>query len=184
MDMASMDMAMPTSSPTSMSGSTMMGRMTFFNSQTTSLYSSAWTPHSTGQYAGTCIFLIVFAAVFRALLAFRVRCQRKWWRMEQERKYVIAKPGGVVRETTTTPPIATLDVDVKDKESGRKMLDSSSGDSSSSSSGKSSLDSVVDPKSKAHYTTTMRDGVRPWRVTQDLPLAGIDTVIAGVGYLL
>lgn len=31
-----------------------------------------WTPNTTGQYAGTCIFLIAFAAVFRALLAIRV----------------------------------------------------------------------------------------------------------------
>jgi len=28
-------------------------------------------PASVGQYAGTCIFLIVFAAIFRALLALR-----------------------------------------------------------------------------------------------------------------
>jgi copper transporter 1 len=32
----------------------------------------AWTPNSTGQYAGTCIFLIAFATIFRALLAIRV----------------------------------------------------------------------------------------------------------------
>lgn len=32
----------------------------------------SWTPKSAGQYAGTCIFLILLAAVFRALIAFRV----------------------------------------------------------------------------------------------------------------
>ena len=32
----------------------------------------AWTPTNLGQYAGTCIFLLVFGAVFRALLAVRV----------------------------------------------------------------------------------------------------------------
>ena len=32
----------------------------------------AWTPTSAGQYAGTCIFLIVLATVFRALLAIRL----------------------------------------------------------------------------------------------------------------
>lgn len=29
-------------------------------------------PNTIGQYAGTCIFLIAFAAIFRALLAIRV----------------------------------------------------------------------------------------------------------------
>ncbi|TLD37916.1 Pre-mRNA-splicing factor [Venturia nashicola] len=32
----------------------------------------AWTPKSVGQYAGTCIFLIAFTTIFRALLAVRV----------------------------------------------------------------------------------------------------------------
>lgn len=31
-----------------------------------------WTPTSVGQYAGTCIFLIAFATIFRAFLAVRV----------------------------------------------------------------------------------------------------------------
>ena len=35
-----------------------------------------WTPSTTGQYAGTCIFLIAFAAIFRALLAVRVHFYR------------------------------------------------------------------------------------------------------------
>jgi copper transporter 1 len=32
----------------------------------------AWTPRNVGEYAGTCIFLIIFATIFRALLAVRV----------------------------------------------------------------------------------------------------------------
>ena len=47
--------------------------MVFFTSASTPLYSESWNPNTTGRYAGTCIFLIVFAAVFRALLALRVR---------------------------------------------------------------------------------------------------------------
>jgi copper transporter 1 len=49
-----------------------MMSMTFFTSTTSSLYSSSWTPNSAGQYAGTCIFLIVFAVLFRGLLAVRL----------------------------------------------------------------------------------------------------------------
>lgn len=69
-------MSMPTSGDASSSGMEMteMGdmAMTFFASSTTPLYSASWTPTSRGQYAGTCIFLIAFAAIFRALLAARL----------------------------------------------------------------------------------------------------------------
>jgi copper transporter 1 len=46
--------------------------MTFFTSITTPLYSSSWSPNTTSQYAGTCIFLIALATIFRALLATRI----------------------------------------------------------------------------------------------------------------
>ena len=45
--------------------------MTFFTSTETPLYSEKWTPSGAGQYAGTCIFLIVLAFVFRGLLALK-----------------------------------------------------------------------------------------------------------------
>jgi copper transporter 1 len=69
-------MSMPTSGDASSSGIDKMKMgdmaMTFFTSSTTSLYSKSWTPTSTGQYAGTCIFLIFLAAILRALLAARL----------------------------------------------------------------------------------------------------------------
>lgn len=45
--------------------------MVFFQSVTTPLYSSAWTPQGEGSYAGTCIFLIVLALIHRILIAVR-----------------------------------------------------------------------------------------------------------------
>ncbi|KAI1480037.1 hypothetical protein K445DRAFT_74867 [Daldinia sp. EC12] len=45
--------------------------MVFFQSVTTPLYSSAWTPQGQGSYAGTCIFLIVLAVIHRILIALR-----------------------------------------------------------------------------------------------------------------
>ncbi|KFY08807.1 hypothetical protein V492_05885 [Pseudogymnoascus sp. VKM F-4246] len=81
MDMDSMDMPMATptdgssmSMPTSSSDTMAMGGMpmVFFTSTTTSLWSSTFTPSTTGQYAGICIFLIAFAIIFRFLIAFRV----------------------------------------------------------------------------------------------------------------
>lgn len=84
--MASMSMSMPMGSATASPGSMEMGTdammpmsmmaMTFFASTTTPLFSKAWTPTSTGVYAGTCIFLIVFAAIFRALIAIRFNFDR------------------------------------------------------------------------------------------------------------
>jgi copper transporter 1 len=70
-------MVMPTSTDSPSSGmATMMNMnmmaMTFFTSTTTPLFSTSWTPASTGQYAGTCIFLIAFATIFRALIAVRI----------------------------------------------------------------------------------------------------------------
>jgi copper transporter 1 len=46
--------------------------MNFFTSTSTPLFSKAWTPNGAGQYAGTCIFLIALATIFRALMATRV----------------------------------------------------------------------------------------------------------------
>lgn len=45
--------------------------MVFFQSVTTPLYSTAWTPQGEGSYAGTCIFLIVLALIHRILIALR-----------------------------------------------------------------------------------------------------------------
>ena len=46
--------------------------MIFFTSTTTPLWTSSFSPKSTGQYAGVCIFLIAFSVMFRVLLAFRI----------------------------------------------------------------------------------------------------------------
>ncbi|KAH8658200.1 Ctr copper transporter [Xylariales sp. PMI_506] len=45
--------------------------MVFFYSNLTPLFTDAWTPSGTGAYAGTCIFLIIFTVIHRALVAFR-----------------------------------------------------------------------------------------------------------------
>lgn len=46
--------------------------MVFFTSTSTPLWTTAFTPKNARQYAGTCIFLIMFATIFRLLLALRV----------------------------------------------------------------------------------------------------------------
>ena len=71
-----MDMDMGMGADNSSATMAMMGmdqmKMTFFTSATTPLFASSWTPVTTGQYAGTCVFLIVLATIFRALLAVRL----------------------------------------------------------------------------------------------------------------
>lgn len=96
MDMNSMSMSMDMASSTASGGMTMATGMSsmdgmpmyetadgtmmmsmrnmmmvFFNSADTPLFSEEWTPTTQGQYAGTCIFLIVLAIAMRLLLALR-----------------------------------------------------------------------------------------------------------------
>ncbi|KAI0008481.1 Ctr copper transporter [Xylariaceae sp. FL0662B] len=68
--MDGMDMGSDSSSSSMMMTSADMA-MTFFQSVTTPLYATAWTPQGQGAYAGTCIFLIVLALAHRVLVALR-----------------------------------------------------------------------------------------------------------------
>ncbi|KAL2821212.1 Ctr copper transporter family-domain-containing protein [Aspergillus granulosus] len=68
--MAGMDMS-------SMSMSDMS--MTFFTSYKTLLFSNSWSPTTQGQYAGTCIFLIVLAIILRFMIALRPILERRVW---------------------------------------------------------------------------------------------------------
>lgn len=103
--MSGMSMSSPTSSmsmssdPSTMSMADMT--MTFFTSATTPLYSMDWTPHTTGQYAGTCIFLIAFASLFRALVAIRVH----FWPLLAE--YDKRRFGGVDYDSFRASPSTT-----------------------------------------------------------------------------
>lgn len=53
--------------------------MTFFTSFKTPLYATTWTPTSQGEYAGTCIFLIVLAVILRVLVALRPILEGRVW---------------------------------------------------------------------------------------------------------
>ncbi len=130
------------STPMPMSMSSMM--MAFFTSTSTTLYSITWTPSSKGQYAGTCVFLILLGTIFRALFALRAIQEAKRLEAERKRRYVI----------------------------GSGMKKKSDYDSKEAISTESSVLEVPPRK------------VRPWRISTDVPGAIMDTIIAGVGYLL
>ena len=158
MDMSSTSSAsMPMSSAGPNTPATSMSAMqiVFFTSTNTPLYSASWTPSGTGQYAGTCIFLIILASIFRALFALRAVQERKWQKMESRRRYVI--------------------VAVEEQEKKRRSREEES--KMSGSCENSDEASMEVPKKEV-------SGVRPWRTSQDIPRACLDVVIAGVGYLL
>ncbi|KAI1382623.1 Ctr copper transporter family-domain-containing protein [Hypoxylon trugodes] len=81
--MDNMDMTMDTSNESAnmgmggVDGSQMV--MTFFVSSTTSLFSKSWTPKTSEQYAGTCIFLITLAVIMRVMLALKPILEKSLW---------------------------------------------------------------------------------------------------------
>ena len=129
--------------------------MTFFTSTLTPLYSVMWTPNSAGQYAGTCIFLIILATVFRGLLAVKAWKETAWLDAEFNRRYV-----SVVGKLPKSERIAS------DSDSKRMIL---------TENGIEEDVMVVKKRSMA---------IRPWRLTTDPIRAVMDTIIAGVSYLL
>jgi hypothetical protein len=119
------------------------------------LYSNAWTPSSTGSYAGTCIFLIVLASIFRGLIAFKHVLEARWIDIDLHRRYVVvAGADGVAEEVragdsekTTLLSQRGIEEDVRVVRAGGRIA-------------------------------------RPWRLTRDPVRAAVVTVLAGVGYLL
>jgi len=129
--------------------------MTFFSNTSTSLYSTMWTPRNIGEYAATCIFIIILAIIFRGLLAAKAWKESAWLDAEFKRRYVAVQGKGPQSERMSS------DVDSK------RMTLSENG---------------VEEDVMVVRKKTM--GVRPWRLSVDPVRAAMDTVVAGVGYLL
>merc|ERR1711964_597140 len=114
-----------------------------------------WTPNSPGAYAGTCIFLVLLAVIFRSLLAVKAWKERAWLDAEFNRRYV-----------TVAGKLPKSERISQDSDSKRMVL---------SENGVEEDVMVVKKRGM---------GVRPWRITTDPVRAVMDTVIVGVGYLL
>ncbi|KAK4158670.1 Ctr copper transporter family-domain-containing protein [Cladorrhinum sp. PSN259] len=127
----------------------------FQTSMGTSLYSEKWTPTSAGAYAGTCIFLIVLAIIFRALLAAKAWQEQRWLDKELNRRFIVVNGKAPLAQNLSGDSLAKTAV--------------------LSESGLEENVMVVQ-----RHTSFKR----PWRLTVDPLRAVIDTVIAGVGYLL
>lgn len=125
----------------------------------TALYSTAWTPSNTGTYAATCIFLIALAALFRGLLAFKSWQERRWLDAELDRRYVVV--------AGKTPLSETLASDERARKMTMVLAENGI---------EENVLVVRNHEAGAHS--------RPWRLSVDPARALVDTVVAGVGYLL
>ena len=146
------------SSSDTMSSSTMA--MTFFTSQSTVLYGDAWKPTTTGQYAGTCIFLIVLAIFSRILFVWRIKLEDKWHNKAVNRRYIVVTDENGTEEGKASEKIKG--------QGGAGVLTVRGMD-----------ENVRVIESRAQST----EG-KPWRLSVDLPRSLIFVVQAGVGYLL
>ncbi|KAK2746502.1 hypothetical protein FQN57_003128 [Myotisia sp. PD_48] len=166
--------AAPSPSPTTAgshsshsSSSSSSGGMTmvFFSSTTTPLYSSSWTPKSSGSYAGTCIFLIFLAILGRAILALKYMLELRALAAARKRRYVV-----VAGQTPESERIAT----------------DSSGDNTSTDGEKSGTFISAHGVEERVRVVNSSAGppVMPWRFSVDIPRAALVTVLAGIGYLL
>ena len=145
----------------SMSGMGSMS-MVFTTVHNTPLYSKAWTPTSTGAYAGTCIFLIVLAILSRLLQAWRHTLEQKFHDRAMNRRYV------VVRGEQEGEPSLDESEAAKEKPEQQAIL---------TSRGLDEKVRVITAKSRSKETT-------PWRISTELPRACVYTLQAGLGYLL
>ena len=131
-------------------------QIVFFTSTTTPLFSQTWTPTSTGSYAGTCIFLVLLAATFRALFAGKHLLDRIWLDKALKRRYV--KVRGVPTEadkieTSSDAKYGTL-VTARGVEEHVKVV------------------------------TNRPKPVMPWRLSVEVPKAIYVTITAAIGYLV
>jgi len=157
MDMSNSD---DSSSDSSMSGMSMS--MVFTTDHSTPLYSSAWTPTSTGAYAGTCIFLAVLGIISRLLLAYRHILELKWHDKAVKRRYVI------VAGDNATERGSQQNLSSSDEKIVQATLTTNG----------------VDERVRVVQSAGRKPQTMPWRFSTDLPRACFFVVQAGVGYLL
>lgn len=172
MDHSSMssDSGSSSSTMSSMSSMTHSMSMVFTTDHSTALYASAWTPRTTGAYAGTCIFLIVLGIISRLLLAFRQVLEAKWHDKAVNRRYVVAagEAGQLDNNNNNNNNNATSPTAAADEKSDYATLTTRG----------------LDENVRVLRTPRQHTSLPAWRFSTDLPRACIFTVQAFVGYLL
>ncbi|KAI1181304.1 hypothetical protein F4777DRAFT_526806 [Nemania sp. FL0916] len=127
----------------------------FNNNIMTALYSEAWTPSTAGAYAGTIIFLVFLSAFFRALLAAKAVAETRWLDIEMKRRYVVVQGKLPISEQLSQHDLS------------KRMTLSENG-----------------VEEDVFVVQRTRQINRPFRLSVDPLRAVLDTIIAGVGYLL
>lgn len=130
--------------------------MTFTNTHTTALYSTAWTPHTTGQYAGTCIFLVCLASLLRALLASKHILEQRWIAEARNRRYIVVAGQTPESERIANDPDAKIGTYI----------------------------SPQGVEERVKIVQAAKQPVVPFRLSVDVPRALLTLAIVGVGYLL
>lgn len=138
----------------SMSSSTSMSTI-FTTSQSTPLYSNAWTPRTTGQYAGTCIFLILLGTTLRSLLAAKHMLELRWSAQARNRRYVVVQG--------RTPESSVIENDPNAKEG--------------------SLITAQGVEERIKVIQSAKQPTIPFRLSVDIPRACMTAAIVGLGYL-
>jgi len=128
----------------------------FVIAQYTPLFSASWAPNSAASYVGTCIFLILLASVLRCLTALKAVLEQRWLAKARCRRYVVVKGKGTEAGKIDSDPAAKTGA-----------LITANG---------------VEENVKIVRADTR--GAVPFRLSVDLPRAGLVTVIAGGAYLL
>lgn len=128
--------------------------MAFFTATNTPLYSEAWTPQNAGQYAGTCIFLIILAITLRGIFTAKSFLEARALEAAMKRRYVVVAGEKAVAEQAN---------------------DASSMSGILTSNGMQEDVRIVSAPVKL---------IQPWRFSVDLPRAALMMVATGVGYLL
>jgi copper transporter 1 len=128
--------------------------MAFFTATNTPLYSKAWTPQTAGQYAGTCIFLIILAITLRAIFTAKSFLDAKALESALKRRYIVVAGEKGTREAANDAGSMTGILTTNGVQEDVRVV-------------------------SAPVKTT-----QPWRFSVDLPRAALMTVATGVGYLL
>jgi hypothetical protein len=130
--------------------------MVFTTDHSTPLYSSAWTPTTTGAYAATCIFIIALGISSRLLLAYRHRLEAKWRDNAIKRRYVMV---------------------AGEPEAERDPAAEKSDEATLTTRG-------MDERVRVVRTTRSAVQGTPWRLSTDLPRACVFTLQAATQYFL
>ncbi|OJD25892.1 hypothetical protein ACJ73_02729 [Blastomyces percursus] len=128
----------------------------FHNLRATPLFTNAWAPNSAGAYAGTCIFLLLFAAIFRALIAVKIQLDHRWTAAAYSRRYVVVAGKTPEAERIQDDPNAST----------------------------ATLITAHGVEEKVKVIERPMNRTPPFRFSVDLPRALLVMVLAGVGYLL